>query len=149
MDRQMRRELMKKVSYGYFKLPHKEKGHGVLTIAVAQNGERAYYGASICAPGDMFCRTHGKFGTGERYLDRDGKFVRVPGAQGRLVNHLRGETGLLQGSCKVGDTTFESTQNALEAMLADLRNSGSRKLKWLRDVDFDAVEPMTKRKKEA
>lgn len=151
MDQQTRRALMKAVSYGYFKLPIKEGGHGVLTIAVAQKNGQAHYGASICAPSDMFCRMHGKFGTGARDYDSELKrWVRVPGAHDRLADHLRGVTGLLQGSCDPGDSSFENTQKAAATVVADLQAlAASRKLAWLRDVDFDAVGPMTKPRKRA
>lgn len=152
MIRQERKELMKTVSYGYFKLPTKNGRHGVLTVAVVQGKECTHYGASICAPEDMFCRMYGKFGTGElkevRAPGKRGFYrVRVPGAHGRLVDHLRGVKGLLQGTCDLGDNTFECAQNVVRAIVSDLKsNAASRKLVWLNDVDFEGVEPMTKRK---
>lgn len=152
MIRQERKELMKAVSYGYFKLPTKNGRHGVLTVAVVQGKEYTHYGASICAPEDMFCRMHGKFGTGElkevtEPHKRGFHLVRVPGAHGRLVDHLRGEEGLLQGTCDLGDNTFECTQIAARAIVSDLKSrAASRKLAWLNEVDFEGIEPMTKRK---
>jgi hypothetical protein len=153
MDKQTRRALMKEVSYGYFKLPLKTKGHGVLTIAAVRNGEVTHYGASICAPSDMFCRLHGKFGTGEfketKVPGQRGFYVmKVPGAHGRLADHLRGGKGLLQGTCDIGSNNFESIQWAVKAIVSDLKShAASSKLAWLNDVDFDGVEPMTKPRK--
>jgi len=151
MTRQKRKEIMDSVSYGYFKLPLQNAAdhHGVLTVATAvdQESGTCYYGAALCAPGDMFCRATGKFGS--TYVDDDGDVVAIPGAHTRLVRCLTGELGLLQGStCASPDSRYADARTAAYELLEQImRKAGSGKLDWVLDVDMDGIVSATKRRK--